>query len=80
MFAFRHLEHTFSRLGAPSTVARMRWTLGFQRRRVRLCEWLMLFPNRGVFPQMSQTELMRSARLPKRFRASEMPSTVDAPP
>src|SRR5262249_53564426 len=41
------------RLGLPSTMARTRWTLGFQRRFVRRCEWLMRIPNRGFLPHTS---------------------------
>lgn len=29
------------------------WTLGFQRRRVFLCEWEMLLPNTGLRPVTS---------------------------
>jgi hypothetical protein len=32
-------------------MARMRWMLGFQRRRVRRCEWLTAMPKLGCFPQ-----------------------------
>lgn len=37
------------------TSARTRWTLGFQRRLVRLCEWLTFMPNDGFLPHTSQT-------------------------
>ena len=60
MFAFRHLVQTATRFGAPFTVTRIFWMLGFQRRRVRLWEWEMLFPNPGVFPQMSHTEAIEA--------------------
>ncbi len=53
--ALMHDVQTDSRRGAPSTTARTRWMLGFQRRRLRLWEWLTLMPNEGCFPQMSQT-------------------------
>lgn len=56
MFALRHLVQTATRLGAPPTITRIFWMLGFQRRRVRLWEWEMLFPNPGVLPHTSQTE------------------------
>ncbi len=51
---------TATRLGAPATTTRIFWMLGFQRRRVRLWEWEMLFPNPGVLPQMSQTEAIEA--------------------
>ena len=44
------------RLGVPSTMARTRWTLGFQRRFVRRCEWLMRMPNCGFLPHTSHTD------------------------
>ncbi len=47
---------TATRFGAPPTTTRIFWMLGFQRRRVRLWECEMLFPNPGVLPQMSHTE------------------------
>ena len=43
--------HTWRRLGEPSTMARIRWMFGFQRRRVRRCEWLTAIPKLGCFPQ-----------------------------
>ncbi len=46
--------HTLTRLGDPSTVARTRWMLGFQRRLVRRCEWEIELPKPGPLPQMSQ--------------------------
>ena len=39
---------------APLTIARTLRRLGFQRRRVMLCAWLMWFPYLGPFPQISQ--------------------------
>lgn len=56
LLAFKHLVQTLTRLGAPLMTTRIRWMFGFQRRRERRCEWEMLFPKPGVFPQMSQTE------------------------
>jgi hypothetical protein len=53
--ALRHDVHTCTRLGLPSTIARTLWMLGFQRRLVRRCEWLMLIPKDGRLPQTSQT-------------------------
>src|SRR5436190_12589309 len=57
-----HDVQTWSRLGDPFTMARTRWMLGFQRRLVRRCEWLMLMPNEGCLPHTSQTAAM--TRLP----------------
>ena len=61
MLAFKHLVQTATFLGAPLTTTLIFWTFALQRRRVRrwLCE--MLFPNSGVFPQMSHTDAMRGA-------------------
>ncbi len=53
-----HEVHTWRRFGAPSTMARTRCTLGFQRRFVRRCEWLTFMPNEGFFPQISHTAAM----------------------
>ena len=53
-----HEVHTWTRLGAPSTRARTRCTLGFHRRLVRRCEWLTFMPNEGFLPQMSHTAAM----------------------
>jgi hypothetical protein len=60
LLALRHFVQTDRRLGAPSTITRIFWTLGFQRRRVRRCECEMLFPNAGAFPQMSHLEAIES--------------------
>jgi hypothetical protein len=49
--ALMHEVHTERRRGEPSTIARTRWMLGFQRLGVRLWEWLMLIPKDGFFPQ-----------------------------
>jgi hypothetical protein len=35
---------------------------GFHRRRERRWEWEMLFPNPGVFPQISQTEAITATQ------------------
>lgn len=53
-----HPVHALTRRGVPSTMARIRWMLGFQRRLVRLCEWLTLMPKPGFLPQMSHTDAM----------------------
>src|SRR6266849_3520030 len=55
-----HAVQTWSRLGVPLTMARTRCTLGFQRRFVRRCEWLMRMPNCGFFPHSSQTDAMKT--------------------
>ena len=61
MLALRHFVQTATFLGAPLTMTRIFWTFALHLRRVRrwLCE--MLFPNSGVFPQMSHTDAMRGA-------------------
>jgi hypothetical protein len=56
--AFRQEVHTLTRLGDPFTIARTRCTLGFQRRRVRRCEWLNRIPKTGFLPQTSHTDDM----------------------
>ena len=38
------------------TTERTRWMFGFQRRLVRLWEWLRDLPNQGFLPHMSQTD------------------------
>jgi hypothetical protein len=50
------LVHTERRRGEPFTMARTRWMFGFQRRFVRMCEWLMLIPKDGFLPQSSHTD------------------------
>jgi len=54
--ALMHEVQAFTRLGVPPTLVRTVWMLGFQRRRVRRCEWETLLPNPGPLPQTSQTE------------------------
>ena len=56
LLALRHFVHTATRLGAPLIITRILWMLGLKRRRDRLWEWEMLFPNPGVLPQTSHTE------------------------
>ena len=51
----RHEAHTRSLLVAPFTLARTGRRLTFQRRLVTLWAWLMLLPNCGPLPQISQT-------------------------
>jgi uncharacterized protein len=53
-----HEVHTERRRGAPFTIARTRWMLGFQRLGVRLWEWLMLIPKDGFLPHTSHTAAM----------------------
>jgi hypothetical protein len=65
LFAFRHLVQTFNRFGVPPTTTRILCTLGFHRRRDRRWECEMLFPNPGVFPQMSHTEDITAAETTK---------------
>jgi hypothetical protein len=48
--------HTFTRFGAPFTIARTRCTFGFHRRLVRRCEWLSFMPKIGFLPHTSQTD------------------------
>jgi hypothetical protein len=59
--AFRQEVHTRTRLGAPATMARIRWMLGFQRRFVRRCEWLTRMPTRGRLPHTSHTADMTTS-------------------
>lgn len=68
LLAFKHLVQTFARLGTPFTTTRIRCTFGFQRLRERRCECEILFPNPGVFPQMSHTDAIRPRRLPAEER------------
>src|SRR5207248_10980958 len=57
--AFRQDVQTRMRLGEPFTKARTRWMLGFQRRLVRRCEWLIDIPKEGCLPHTSQTAGIR---------------------
>src|SRR5581483_2910051 len=54
---------TRSVLCVPSTTTWTRRRLGFQRRLVTLCAWLMLFPYLGPLPQMSQLIAIPTPRL-----------------
>src|SRR5713101_4182422 len=51
----RQEVHTRRRLVAPFTLARTGRRLTFQRRLLTLWAWLMVFPNCGPLPQISQT-------------------------
>ena len=68
LLALMHFVHTESLLGAPLTTARMRWMLGFQRRRLRRWECEMLFPNPGDLPQISHTEAITAPRVANALR------------
>src|SRR5437763_9035537 len=52
------LVHTRMRLLTPPTIAFTGRRFTFQRRLVTLCAWLMLLPNCGPLPQISQTLAM----------------------
>jgi len=52
---FRQVVQTRTRLFAPLMRARTGRRFTFQRRRLTLWAWLILFPNCGPLPQMSQT-------------------------
>ena len=65
-----HDVHTCNRRGDPFTMARTRWILGFQRRFVRRCEWLMRMPNCGFLPHTSQTDAMTEPLLADRIERS----------
>src|SRR4051812_17770804 len=56
--ALMHDVQTCNRRGEPLTIARTFCTLGFQRRLVRRCEWLMRMPKFGFLPHTSQTDAM----------------------
>ncbi|CAN5731156.1 hypothetical protein BH24ACT26_BH24ACT26_19510 [soil metagenome] len=71
-----HFVHTVRRFGAPATVTRIFWTLGSQRRRVRLCECEMLFPNPGFFPQMSHTAAITAVEVTKYVPVSDTTTIV----
>src|SRR3970040_1539341 len=61
-------------LWAPLTSARTRRKLGFQRRRLRLWAWLILFPYTGPLPQMSKA---RAILVPLRpFKIREVESAI----
>ncbi len=49
---------TWRRFGEPSTMARIRWMFGFQRRLVRRWEWLTAMPKLGFLPHTSQIAAM----------------------
>src|SRR6478735_7998858 len=53
--ALRQEVHTFTRFGVPLTVARTRWMLGSNRRRVAFLDHGRLLPKPGFLAQMSQT-------------------------
>jgi hypothetical protein len=63
--------HTCTRLADPPTTARIRWMFGFQRRFVRLCEWLTLIPKDGFLPHTSQTDAILST--PRRSNGTTHP-------
>lgn len=50
-----HDVQTLSLRGVPATIVRTVWMFGTQRRLLRLCEWLIDFPNTGDLPHTSQT-------------------------
>src|SRR6266542_6068458 len=50
-----HEVQTLRRTGLRPSRIRIRWTFGFQRRGLRLCEKLTDIPKPGCLPQMSQT-------------------------
>ena len=58
LLALRHFVQTATRLGVPLIMTRIFWMFGLKRRRERLWEWEMLFPNPGVLPNTSHTEAM----------------------
>ena len=61
-----HAVQAFTRRGAPFTMARTRWMLGFQRRLVRTCECDTDMPHDGPLPQTSHTAAIRISNLPVR--------------
>ena len=73
--ALRHFVQTATFFGEPLTSTLIFCTFALKRRRVRRCEWEMVFPNPGVFPQMSQTEAITPHRVPQRH-PPERPGTV----
>ena len=66
LLALRQRVQTATFLGVPLTRTRIFWTFALKRRRVRRCEWEMLFPNPGVLPQISHTEAITAGRVPQR--------------
>ncbi len=54
--------HTRMRRAVPFTLARTGRRFTFQRRLVTLWAWLMLFPDCGPLPQISQTRAMNAPR------------------
>src|SRR5712691_11116936 len=56
----RQEVHTRRRLVAPFTLARTGRRLTFQRRLLTLWAWLMVLPNCGPLPHISQTCAMRA--------------------
>src|SRR5712691_4697100 len=64
----RQEVHTRRRLVAPFTLARTGRRLTFQRRLLTLWAWLMVLPNCGPLPQISQTCAMSA---PESFRIDE---------
>ena len=68
--ALMQLVQTRMRLLPPSTLALTAWRFGFQRRRVVLWAWEMLFPNCGPLPQSSHFCAMAASNL---FRAGVFP-------
>lgn len=54
----RQRVQTYTRLGAPSTIARTRWMLGFQERLVAMWEWLTELPWSAFLPQTSHLYAM----------------------
>src|SRR5207245_11779921 len=57
-FDLMQLVHTRRRCTLPSTTARTRCRLGYQRRFVLLFAWLTLCPVIGPLPQISHTRAM----------------------
>ena len=54
----RQRVQALTRQGVPLTNALTRWTLGFQVRLDRLCEWDTLIPNVTPLPQMSHFAIL----------------------
>jgi hypothetical protein len=63
---------------APLTTAFTRRRLGFHRRRVTLCAWLIVFPKDGFLPHISQTSaIVLVAPSPKVFKRCNPHATRD---